>query len=534
MSHLDDKHKPRLIDIQNIYDSTGSIGVVEASKHLGFSIKRLYFLHGIKAGVTRGSHAHKDLHQCIVAVSGSLTIALEGKGKKHLFTLNDPSKALFLPPGYWRTLSDFSENAVCAVLASREHDEKDYIRNYDAFLDYEKSNEIVTEVPFLDFKRCYQDINFALAAAYEKVMMSGNYICGNELLNFEESFAKTCDAKYCVGVSNGLDAISLTMEAWGINKPHMEVICATNSFVATALGVSRAGAKPILVEPDESTYNISISAIEKAITNNTKAIALTHLYGQPADMDAINSIATKYSLKVLEDSAQAHLAEYKGRKCGSLGDAACFSFYPTKNLGGFGDGGAITTNEKVLADKLRKLRNYGSIKKYYHEELGTNARLDELQAALLNVKLQKLPQWTEHKRLLAEIYLQELKDIEFIVLPFTPKWANPVWHVFPIRVLNGNRRKLIEHLDKYKVGYNVHYPVPIHLQKCYEFLGYKKGDFPFSEQSADELLSLPIDSYHTEKEVRFVVNIIKLFAAEHVHNSSKNLFYKESMTDICS
>ena len=500
---------PHLIDIQDVVNGSGHIGVVEAGKHLKFGIKRLYFLHNIKNGAVRGSHAHKELSQCMIATSGSLVVALEGTGKSYSFLLDSPAKALIVPPGYWRTLSEFSPNAVCAVLASHTYDESDYIRNYEDFLAYDKAKSHVIEVPFIDFKRCYQDLKLELDSAYENVMFAGYYICGSELSKFEENFAKACGAEHCIGVSTGLEAISLTMEAWGINKPHMEAICATNSFVATALGVSRAGAKPILVEPDERTYNISPDAIEKAITPNTKAIVLTHLYGQPADMDRINAIAKKHGLKVFEDSAQAHLAEHKGKRCGSLGNAAGFSFYPTKNLGAFGDGGAITTNDSALAKKLRKLRNYGSVIKYHHDELGTNARLDELQAALLNVKLKKLPEWTEHKRCLAQIYLEELKNITSIVLPFVPEWANPVWHVFAIRVLDGKRETLMAHLDKYRIGYNVHYPVPIHLQKCYKDLGYQAGDFPFAEYSARELLSLPLDAYNTQEEIRFVVEAIK-------------------------
>nr|MCH9753304.1 DegT/DnrJ/EryC1/StrS family aminotransferase [Alphaproteobacteria bacterium] len=348
------------------------------------------------------------------------------------------------------------------------------------------------------------------------------YICGDELFKFEKDFAKLCGAEHCIGVANGLEAISLTMEAWGINKPHMEVICATNSFVATALGISRAGAKPILVEPDEKTFNISPEAIKKAITPNTKAIALTHLYGQPANMDEINSIAKEYSLKVFEDSAQAHLAEYKGRRCGSLGDAAGFSFYPTKNLGAFGDSGAIVTNNSELANKLRVLRNYGSSEKYVHKLLGTNSRMDELQASFLNIKLKKLTEWTAHKRSLAETYIKELKGLSDIVLPFVSEHANPVWHVFTIRILNNKRSELIEYLEKHNIGFNIHYPVPIHLQECYKYLNYKKGDFPIAEKLATEILSLPIDSYNSIEEIKYVANIIRSAMKDIKDNNSND------------
>lgn len=504
--------KPYICDVQIIKSESGEIGVVQASQQIGFPVKRLYFLHNVKEGSIRGAHAHRELRQCMIAMKGSFIVELEGGGEKYTFDLKSPSQALIIPPGYWRNLSQFTENAICAVLASDEFDEKDYIRNYDEFLAFQSNpKKEVSGVPFIDFSRQYKDIKFHLDAAYERTMTSNHYICGKELEQFEINFAAASHAKYCIGVANGLDAITLTLEAWGIDKPEMEVICATNSFVATALGVSKAGATPVLVEADERTYNISPEAILKAITPHTKAIALTHLYGQPADMDAILNIAKNHGLKVFEDSAQAHLATYKNQPCGSIGDAAGFSFYPTKNLGAYGDGGAITTNDKDLAAKLKKLRSYGSTIKYHHELLGTNSRLDELQAAFLSEKLKNLPELTDARRELANIYLQELSGMKGIILPFVPEWANPVWHVFAIRVLDGQRENLMKYFDEKKIGYNVHYPVPIHLQECYTSLGYKEGDFPIAEQSAKELLSLPLDAYHTEEEILYVVGAIKEF-----------------------
>lgn len=508
--------EPTLIDVQNIINGSGQIGVIEASKHLGFNVKRMYFLHNIKDGSERGAHAHKALSQCMIAMHGSFDIELEGGGQTYSFTLDDPAKALMIPPGYWRSLTGFSNTAVCAVLASHEYSEDDYIRDYPSFLLFDRTKNDVSAVPFVDMKRCYKDLKFDLDLAYEKVMESGFYVCGRELFSFEKNFADLCGAKHCVGVSNGLEAISLTLEAWGINEPDMEVICATNSFVATALGISRAGAKPVLVASDEQTYNICPEAIEAAITSNTKAIALTHLYGQSADMDAINAIAKKHGIKVFEDAAQAHLSEYKGKKCGALGDAAGFSFYPTKNLGAYGDAGAITTNDQALADKIRMLRNYGMKVKYHHDIMGANSRMDEMQAAFLNVKLAKLAEWTDNRRRLAGIYFDELKGVDGLILPHVPEWANPVWHVFAVRVLNGKRDELIQYLEDRNIGCNVHYPIPIHMQKCYQSLGYKLGDFPSAESSADELISLPLDAYHTEDEIKFVIKAINAFAVVEV------------------
>lgn len=368
----------------------------------------------------------------------------------------------------------------------------------------------VDSVPFLDFQRTYQDLKKELDDAYQRVAASGHYILGPHVAEFESDFADICQAKHCIGVGNGLEAITLTLQAWNIGARD-EVICATNSFVATALGITRAGALPVLVEADARTYNIDPLEIEKAITPKTKAIVLTHLYGQPADMDSIMALAQKYNLKVLEDAAQAHGAMYKGKPVGALGDAASFSFYPTKNLGALGDAGAITTNDDDLAATLRKLRNYGSEKKYYHELLGNNSRLDELQAAFLLTKHKKLNEWNEKRRALAKIYLEDLADIDDLVLPYVPEWADPIWHVFAVRIKNNRREALIDYLSDHNIGYNIHYPVPIHAQECYKDLPSAKNSYPIAEEQAGQLLSLPCDPYHSSEEIRRVSAIIRKF-----------------------
>ena len=364
-------------------------------------------------------------------------------------------------------------------------------------------------VPFIDFKRSYQDSKEVLDTAYHAVASSGFYVLGPHVSAFEDAFAKLCDVDYCIGVGNGLEAITLTLQAWDIGE-NDEVICATNSFVATALGVSKAGATPVLVEADAQTFNINPAAIEQAITPQTKAIALTHLYGQPADMDAILDIAHRHDLKVLEDAAQAHGAEYKTQRVGGIGDAATFSFYPTKNLGALGDAGAITTNDRETAEKLRKLRNYGSEIKYHHELLGTNSRLDELQAAFLSAKISRLEDWNAQRRKWAALYMEDLADLNGITLPHVPEWAMPVWHAFVILVKDNRRDDLIKHLEQRKIGYNIHYPVPIHQQECYKSLAIT-GDFPIAESQAKQLLSLPCDPYHSEDEIRYVCKAIRSF-----------------------
>jgi dTDP-4-amino-4,6-dideoxygalactose transaminase len=363
------------------------------------------------------------------------------------------------------------------------------------------------QIPFLDLKSLYSELKEELDAAYRRVMESGWYILGKEVEAFEAEFADYCTAKYCIGVANGLDALHLIIRAYGIG-PDDEVIVPANTYIATWLAVTHAGATPIPVEPDEHTYNIDPEKIEQAITTRTKAILVVHLYGQPADMDQINALAQKHGLKVIEDCAQAHGARYKGRRAGSLGDAAGFSFYPGKNLGAIGDGGAVTTNDPELADRIRVLRNYGSRSKYHNEVVGYNSRLDELQAALLRVKLATLDEWNDRRRRLAAQYIQLLTGHRKLILPHVPEWAEPVWHLLVIR--HPLRDELQKTLSQAGIGTMIHYPVPPHLQPAYADLGHKKGDFPISEVIHDSILSLPMWPGMTEENVTSVcVSMLK-------------------------
>jgi dTDP-4-amino-4,6-dideoxygalactose transaminase len=344
--------------------------------------------------------------------------------------------------------------------------------------------------------------------AMSKVVDSGWYILGNEVEKFEEEFADYCNTNYCVGVGNGLEALHLILRAYGIGEGD-EVIIPANTYIATALAVSYTGAKPVLVEPDERTYNINPDLIEEKINSNTKAILPVHLYGQPADMDPINKIAKKYDLKVVEDAAQAHGALYKGKKAGSLGDAAGFSFYPTKNLGALGDAGAVTTNDKKLADKIRTLRNYGSHKRYYNKYKGFNSRLDEMQAAVLRVKLKYLDEWNNKRKEMADIYLDNINN-ENLVLPYVPEWANPVWHLFVVK--SEERDELQNHLLENDIKTKIHYPVPLHLQEAYNNINYNRGDLKISEVLANKIISLPfyIDiDYNKLITIAKVINCFK-------------------------
>lgn len=363
-------------------------------------------------------------------------------------------------------------------------------------------------IPFLNLKAPYLELKKELDEAYTRVMESGWYILGEECEAFEEEFADYCGTKYCIGVGNGLDALHLILRAYEIGEGD-EVIVPANTYIATWLAVSYAGAKPIPVEPDEKTYNINSVLIEQAITERTKAIIAVHLYGQPADMDPINDLAKKYNLKVIEDAAQAHGAKYKGRRAGSLGDAAGFSFYPGKNLGAVGDGGAVTTNDPVLAEKVKLLRNYGSKIKYYNEVKGFNSRLDELQAALLRVKLSKLDEWNERRKIVAHKYIQDLHNCYDIILPHIPEWADPVWHLFVVRY--DWRDKLQNRLNNAGIGTLIHYPIPPSLSSAYADMGYKAGDFPITEQIVKSILSLPIGPHIKEFEILKIIKEVERF-----------------------
>ncbi|MEI8340220.1 MAG: DegT/DnrJ/EryC1/StrS family aminotransferase [Verrucomicrobiota bacterium] len=357
-------------------------------------------------------------------------------------------------------------------------------------------------VPFLNFTSPYEELKEELDEAYFRFMRSAFYILGREVTAFEEEFADYCGVQYCVGVGNGLEALHLILRGYGIGEGD-EVIVPSNTYIATWLSVSNAGATPVPVEPDSLTYNLDPDRIESAITRRTKAILPVHLYGQPADMNPINAIAEKHGLKVIEDNAQAQGARYRGLRTGGLGDAAGHSFYPGKNLGAFGDAGAVTTNDSGLADRVRTLRNYGSKRKYYNEVKGYNSRLDELQAAFLRVKLKKLDEWNARRKALAVRYLEYLKGTPALILPFSPGWAEPVWHLMVVR--HAKRDALQQALTESGVGTMIHYPQPPHLSGAYAGNGGARGDFPVAENLADTVLSLPMCPHLDLSEADWVI-----------------------------
>jgi dTDP-4-amino-4,6-dideoxygalactose transaminase len=358
------------------------------------------------------------------------------------------------------------------------------------------------KVPFLDFVQPYEELKAELDEAYFRFMRSAWYILGREVEAFEQEYAAYCGVNHCIGVGNGLEALHLILRAYGIGEGD-EVIVPSNTYIATWLAVSYAGATPVPVEPDPKTFNLDPGRIEAAITPRTKAIMPVHLYGQSADMEPIMAIGRARGLRVIEDNAQSQGALYKGRRTGSLGDSAGNSFYPGKNLGAFGDAGAVTTDDAQLADAVRTLRNYGSKKKYYNERIGYNSRLDELQAAFLRAKLKKLDEWNGRRRAVAEGYLTKLKGVSGLTLPFVPSWAGPVWHLFVVR--HDQRDAFQERLAQAGIGTLIHYPVPPHLSGAYADVGWKPGAFPLAESMANSVLSLPIGPHLAAEQADQVV-----------------------------
>lgn len=355
-------------------------------------------------------------------------------------------------------------------------------------------------VPFLDLKAPYLELKNELDEAYYRVMQSGWFLLGNELASFETEFANYCGTQFAMGVANGLQALELILMGYDIGEGD-EVIVPSNTYIATWLAVTHVGAKIVPVEPDMRTYNIDPFKIEAAITPKTKAILPVHLYGQTADMDPILALAKKYNLKVIEDSAQAHGATYKNKKAGALGDASGFSFYPGKNLGAFGDAGAITTNDPMLAERIKMLRNYGSKIKYHNEERGTNSRLDEFQAAILRVKLKYLNQWNARRSAIAELYTDALKNHENIVQPFILDHCHSAWHLYVIR--HSQRDLLQKKLEQKGIHTLIHYPIPPHKQKAYvEMNDYS---LPSSEKIHREVLSLPMGPHLSDEQVFAVI-----------------------------
>lgn len=369
------------------------------------------------------------------------------------------------------------------------------------------------EIPFINLKKQYLSIKKEVDKAINGVIQNTAFILGDAVEKFENDFASFCNVKYCKGVSSGTSALQLALMSLNIRRGD-EVILPPNTFIATAEAISAVGAKPVFVDVDPETYNINPDLIKEKITNKTKAIIPVHLYGQSADMDPILEIAQEKNLYVIEDACQAHGAEYKGRKCGSIGNIGCFSFYPGKNIGAFGEGGAVTTNNEEIAKKIEMLRDHGQSKKYYHEIIGINSRLESIQAAILDVKLKYLNEWNDKRRKNAKHYNERLSKLDKIKTPVEKEYGKHIYHLYIIQ--NNKRDKLKEFLKSKGIATGLHYPIPIHLQQAYSHLGLAKGSFPVTESYVQKILSLPMFPELEKEEIDFIVDSITDFSKDNL------------------
>ncbi|MCH2317716.1 MAG: DegT/DnrJ/EryC1/StrS family aminotransferase [SAR202 cluster bacterium] len=364
-------------------------------------------------------------------------------------------------------------------------------------------------IPLVDLKAQYRSIKEEMDSAIQGVLERTQFINGPEVSEFEKNFAEYCGAKHAVGVGNGTDALILALDALGVGSGD-EVITTANTFIATAEAISAVGATPVFIDVDPRHFNMTGSGFEEAITPRTKSVIPVHLYGQPAPMNEISEVANRHNIKIIEDSAQAHGASYTGNPVGTWGDVTCFSFYPAKNLGAYGDAGAVITNDSDLATAIRMRKDHGRTQKYTHDFIGTNSRLDTMQAAILNVKLGHLTEWTDRRRAIADAYTAALSEFDWIGLPEAMEDARHVYHLYVIQV--DQRDALQKHLADSGVGTGVHYPIALNLQPAYSHLGYKQGDFPVSESLGDRILSLPMYPELTDEQIQQVVGAIATFS----------------------
>jgi len=372
-----------------------------------------------------------------------------------------------------------------------------------------KTARALVPVPYLDLQAQIRSIRPELDAAIARVLDNCTFCLGPEVTQFEKEFAKFCEAKHCIGFNNGTSALHVAMRLLDIG-PGDEVITTPYTFIATSWAISYTGARPVFVDIDENTFNLDPSLVERAITPRTRALLPVHLYGHPADLDPLLTICRKRNLPLIEDAAQAHGGRYRGRLVGTFGRAACFSFYPGKNLGACGEGGALVTNDDVFAERARALRDHGSTQRYYHDEIGYNYRMEGIQAAVLRVKLRYLPDWTRRRREVAEKY-DELLANTVLKLPQQAAYAESAWHLYVVR--HAERDSLKQLLETHKIGCGLHYPLPLHLQKAFAHLGHKPGDFPVAEKAARECLSLPIYPEMNEERMQAVAAALESFSA---------------------
>lgn len=499
-----------ICELPKINDPRGNLTFIEQSEAFPFPIQRVFYLYDVPKGGSRAGHALKTCHQMLVAISGSFEVVVrDGLGERRV-RLDSAARGYHIPPMIWREVEQFSDSAVCLVLASEEYSEAGYVREWPDYQTY-RHKENQAELPIVrswNSEASYEKCRVELDAAYRRFMTSNQLVLGNEVMYFEKEYSAYCEAQYCVGLGHGLDALVLALKVLDIG-PGDEVIVPANTYIASWLAVSQIGASIVPVEPDANTFNMDVSLIEAAITSRTKAILAVNLYGLPCDYDGISAICRLHGLRFLVDNAQGHGAKFREKRVGGLADIECHSFYPTKNLGAYGEAGAITTNQPEWADRVRVLRNYGSRNRYENEVCGYNSRLDELQAAFLRVKLRKLDGWNDLRRKLAAFYQKELETIPELKIPRIIPELEPVWHQFVIR--HPKRDDLQKHLTKHGIETIIHYPIPPHRSQAYEDLKYNEGTFPLTEQLARESLSLPMGPHITLASAARVVDAVRSF-----------------------
>ncbi len=508
-------HMPpyRLIDLPTIHDSRGNLCVAQNDADFPFEIKRCYWICDVPTAAERGGHAHISAKEILVAASGSFAVHLDDGQDRYTVILNRPTQGLLINQGMWRTIDNFSGGSVCLVLASELFSEEDYIRDYDEFLRF-KSQPPAGCHPFLDLAAVNAPYSCMLISAAQRVIRSGRYIGGREVRRFEDSIARLCRVPCAVGVSSGLDALRLIFRAYmllGRLTPGDEVIVPANTYIASVLAITDSGLKPVFVDPDISTYNLSGDIVSAKVTPRTKALLTVHLYGRVAWDERMASVARSRDLLVIEDNAQAIGANslapglYGTYASGGLGHAGAISFYPTKNLGALGDAGAVVTHDARLASAVRALGNYGSDRQYHNIYPGFNCRLDPMQAAMLSVKLPYLERETMHRRALADIYFSHIKN-SCVALPAEAKQES-VWHQYVVRV--GDRVSFREYLDRHGVETAIHYPTPAHRQPCYR--QYSSLSLPVAEMLAGQVVSLPIGSDTSEADAMRIAEIVSSY-----------------------
>lgn len=501
---------PKIIYLSRISAVDDSeINVAEYNQQLPFLVKRNYVISTKAKERYGGRHSHKTLWQLFICTSGSFEITLRKGDEQLSFSINSPSEAILVSPGWWREYTLAAHSSV-SVLASEIFDEEDYIRANS--YPHIAQNEQIKTVPFVALDRENKSLTNDLNSILDNEIKSNELILGNSVKLFEQQFASFCETKHAVGCGNGLDALTIALLAYDI-KPEDEILIPANTFIATALAVSRIGAKPVFVECNRYTGLFNISYLKQKISTKTKAIIPVHLYGNPENMDEIMALSQEHNLIVIEDAAQAHGALYKGKKVGSLGHAAAFSFYPTKNLGALGDGGCITSNDEEFASKARTIANYGSKHKYHYEIVGFNSRLDSIQAAFLSRKLVELEHWNQIRKEHYALYLHHLNKLGEVKMIESCELDSPVWHICPI-FLNqqSTRDALKQYLAQNSVATNIHYPEPLHLTQPYKT---NLLTLPNAEYNANSQLSLPMCPFLTSEEVNYVCQlIVRFFTSE--------------------